>query len=296
MPNDLSAVTEAERMSEAPDPHAWIGRIETRSGVLSRELAGMLAAALSHPASAPVTIDVGAPMPPLWHWSAFPEFVPMSGLGEDGHPRLGGFLPPIPYPRRMWAGGRIAFSGRLTIGERLTRRSEITGVEFKTGGSGEMAFVRVRHRIRGEGGGTVDEDNDIVYLPMPDSFRPPRPVPGPTAPTLDETVEIGTARLFRYSAATFNAHRIHYDLAYARGVEKYPDLIVHGPMQATLLLEAAIRHTGRRPARFEFRGVHPMFAGESLRLTGVPDGSGAMRLATVAPAGHQGFQARVEWE
>jgi 3-methylfumaryl-CoA hydratase len=233
-------------------------------------------------------------MPHLWHWAAFPDFVPIAGIAADGHPRLGGFLPPLPFNRRMWAGGRLSFRGGFAIGERLTRRSEILSVEFKTGSTGEMAFVRVGHDLRGEGGGAIREEQDIVYLPIPDVFRAPRAIPAPEAPLFAEAVEVGPVRLFRYSAATYNAHRIHYDRAYALEVEKYPGLVVHGPMQATLLIEAAVRHTGRMPARFSFRGVHPMFDG-TLRLMGVQEGA-ALALCTVAEAGHQGLQARIEWE
>lgn len=296
MPNDLSSVIEADPMSEIPDPRAWVGRVETRAGALPAEFAMMLAGALGHPTAAPVATHAGAPLPPLWHWAAFPEVVPLEGLGQDGHPRLGGFLPPLPFPRRMWAGGRVEFSGRLTIGERLHRRSEILSVEFKTGGTGEMAFVKVLHQVRGAGGGAIREEHDLVYLPMPTAFRPPRPIPAPAAQAFSEEVAMGPVRLFRYSAATCNGHRIHYDRTYAREVEHYPELVVHGPMQASLLIEAGVRHAGRPPARFSYRGVHPLFDTEPLRLMGTPDGATAMALCTVAAAGHQGMQARLEWE
>lgn len=261
---------------------------------MTPELAGMLMGALGHPSAPKPATHTGAPMPPLWHWAAFPDFVPISGIATDGHPKLGGFLPPLPFNRRMWAGGKLAFKGGFAIGERITRRSEILSVDFKTGSTGDMAFVRVGHDLRGQGGGAIREEQDIVYLPIPDSFRPPRAVPAPEAPIFAEQVEVGPVRLFRYSAATYNAHRIHYDRDYARETEKYPGLVVHGPMQATLLMEAAMRHTGRMPARFSFRGVHPMFDG-SLRLMAQAEGA-ALALCTVAEQGHQGLQARFEWE
>lgn len=296
MPNDRSAVIEADATSPTPDPRAWVGRVETRTGALSPDLAMMLAGAVGHPAAAPVSVQAGAPMPALWHWAAFPDCPPLDRLGPDGHPRLGGFLPPVPLPRRMWAGGTVEFEGRLSIGERLDRRSEITGVEFKTGSVGEMAFVTVRHEIAGEGGGRIREVQDIVYLPMPAAFRPPRAIPAPEAPLFEETVETGPVRLFRYSAATVNAHRIHYDRAYAAEVEKYPALVVHGPLQATLLVEAGIRHSGRQPRRITHRGVHPMFDTEPLRLMGTARPEGGLFLCTVAAAGHQGMQVTLEWE
>ncbi len=296
MPNDLSAAIEADPMSETLDPRAWVGRVETRSGALSPDLATMLAGALGHPAAAAVAVHAGAPMPPLWHWAAFPDCPPLDRLGPDGHPRLGSFLPPVPLPRRMWAGGKVAFEGRIAIGERLRRRSEITGVEFKTGTAGEMAFVTVRHEVEGEGGGRIREVQDIVYLPMPAAFRPPRAIPAPEAPQFVEEVETGPVRLFRYSAATVNAHRIHYDRDYAREVEKYPALVVHGPLQATLLVEAGVRHAGRQPVRIAHRGVHPMFDTDPLRLMGVARPEGGLALCTVAPGGHQGMQVVMEWE
>lgn len=279
----------------ARDAHAWVGRSETREGALTPVLAGMLMGALGHPAAPQPDTSEGAPMPLLWHWAAFPKFVPIDGIATDGHPKLGGFLPPLPFNRRMWAGGRLTFSGAFAIGERLTRRSEILAIEFKSGSTGDMAFVRVGHDLHGEGGGSLREEQEIVHLPIPEAFRAPRAIPAPTGPLFDEGVEIGPARLFRYSAATYNAHRIHYDRAYAAEVEKYPGLVVHGPMQATLLIEAARRHSARAPRHFAFRGVHPMFDG-SLRLLAIADGPSALSLCTVAPAGHQGLQARFEWE
>lgn len=291
----LASPPQAGSEVTADEARAWVGRVETREGVLPAELAGMLMGALGHPAVPAVDIRPGAVMPALWHWAAFPDFVPLAGIARDGHPRRGGFLPPLAFDRRMWAGGSLTFRGRLSIGERLTRRSEILSVDFKTGSTGDMAFVRVLHDLHGEGGGSIREEQDIVYLPIPDAFRPPRAIAAPADPVLDEALEAGPVRLFRYSAATYNAHRIHYDREYARDVERYPGLVVHGPMQATLLMEAAMRHTGRSPARFTFRGVHPMFDGP-LRLMATPDGPRALSLCTVAPAGHQGLQARFEWE
>jgi 3-methylfumaryl-CoA hydratase len=196
----------------------------------------------------------------------------------------------------MWAGGELTFEGVLRTGETLYRRSEIRAVEEKEGSTGRMAFVTVGHEIEGAAG-RVAERQDIVYLEMPDRYRPPKAQPLPGAPLFDEAVAMGPARLFRFSAATYNAHRIHYDIDYAREVEKYPGLVVHGPMQAMLLMDAGMRHAGRRPRTFRFRGVHPMFAGYDLHLLGTPEGEGtdATRLFSGAPEGHQGMQARAEW-
>lgn len=276
------------------DPADWIGRTETRHGAVTPVLAAMLGGALGHAATGPMPAEAGAPLPPLWHWVAFPEFLPLSELGTDGHPRLGRFLPPVPLERRMWAGGRLRFDGAFHVDEDLKRRSEILSVEEKQGGTGRMVFVRVGHDIVGAQGGRLTEEQDIVYLAMPDRFTQPRPIPLPAASAFRETVPMGPERLFRFSAATWNAHRIHYDLDYAQRVEKYPALIVHGPMQAMLLMEAALRHTGRVPARFRFRGVHPMFHDSDLLLMGETAEDG-MRLCSGAPAGHQGMQADLGW-
>ncbi len=278
------------------DPSGWIGRTEDREGRLTTELAGMLGAATSHKLSVRHSLRDGDPVPHLWHWAAFPEFVPLSDLGRDGHPALGSFLPPLGLERRMWAGGQLQFAGRLRIGEPLHRRSEIVSIAEKAGATGPMVFVSVTHVTTGADGGRIEERQDIVYLDIPDQFTPPKKIPVPGAPIFDETVPVNEARLFRYSAATFNAHRIHYDLTYTREVEKYPALIVHGPMQATMLIEAAQRHTGATPKSFNFRGVHPMFHDEDVRLVGTTDpASTGMDLCTATPSGHLGMQARVEW-
>ncbi len=278
------------------DPQAWVGQQTQAEGALTPELAGMLGAALSHAAAPAPDLRAGAPVPPLWHWAAFPEFAPMTALGADGHPALGHGLPPLPYARRMWAGGQLDWTGTLRVGEQLHRTTRILSVTDKTGGSGPMVFVRAGHTLQGAAG-RVDEVQDIVYLDIPDRYRPPRAVPGPDAPGFAESVSVSEARLFRFSAATFNAHRIHYDLPYARAVEKYPALVVHGPMQACLLLEAGARHAGRAPRSFRFRGIHPMFADEDMVLAGTPDADGAgMALCSVAArSGHQCMQARAGW-
>lgn len=279
------------------EPDSWVGRKEDRWGRLSPELAGMLNAATAHSTSVARDTREGAFMPCLWHWAAFPEFVPLSSLGSDGHPELGGFLPPLPFQRRMWAGGRLRFSGALRISEPLHRRSEIVSITQKDGATGPMVFVSVSHVIEGENGAYIEEVQDIVYLDIPDRFTPPKKVPVLDDVMFDETVPINEARLFRYSAATFNAHRIHYDLAYTREVEKYPALIVHGPMQATMLIEAAKRHTGRTVRSFRFRGLHPMFHDQDMRLVGREDPAGrGIDLGTATPEGHLGMQARMEWD
>jgi 3-methylfumaryl-CoA hydratase len=273
----------------------WIGRVEERSDAVTATVARQMAATLPECGVAPDAIADGVELPLLWHWAAFQPDAAMQDLGPDGHPKLGGFLPRVDLERRMWAGGRLQFHRPLHVGERLTRRSEILDIQEKQGGAGRMVFVTVAHALDGERGRAIDEEQDIVYIAMPDAYRPPAQKPAPEATAFDEAVPIDTPRLFRYSAATFNAHRIHYDRPYATEVEKYPALVVHGPMQATLLIAAAVRHRGSAPAHFRFRGVHPMFDDHDLRLIGVEDGN-ALDLCTAAePGGYQGLQARADW-
>ena len=219
----------------------------------------------------------------------------MSALDVDGHPRRGGFLPPVPLERRMWAGGRLAWHGDLRIGETIRKRSEITAVREKIGKTGAMVFVTVAHEISTSRGLAVAETQDIVYMPMPERFTPPPPTPAPTG-AWAEPVSMDSARLFRFSAATFNAHRIHFDLAYATEVEKYPGLVVHGPLQAILLMEAARRRkAGARPAGYAFRGVRPLLHTDALRLIGGEEAGGGQDLFTATGENHVCMQARIDW-
>lgn len=271
---------------------AWQGRMENEIGGISELRAAQMHATLGTARSpAPRTGDA---LPPLWHWAAFPPLTPMEELGEDGHPRLGGFLPPIRLDRRMWAGGMLRFHAPLKVGERMQRRSTIREITEKNGAAGPMVFVTVDHAIFGERGLAVEERQDIVYLPIPDRYAPPAKRTMPDAPVLRESHAMSEPLLFRYSALTFNAHRIHYDLPYAQIVEHYPGLVVHGPLQATLLMQAAVAHKGRVPDDFHFRGVHPMFAGTDLDVVAVEE-DGALALCT-GQEGHQGMQATAIWE
>ncbi len=270
---------------------SWIGRTEEAGDVISPRQVQQMAATLE------VEVDAapGGPLPPLWHWMGWQNTAPMSGLGPDGHPARGGFLPPIPLERRMWAGGRLRFGAPLRVGEDLNRRSEILNVAEKTGASGRMVFVTVGHMVSGANGGTIREEQDIVYIAMPEVFAPPPPSPAPPDPMFSTAFPVDTVRLFRFSALTFNAHRIHIDLPYAREIEKYPGLVVHGPMQAMALMGAAMGHTGRRPASFRFRGVRPAFHSDTLSLMGW-QGAPDQPFATVNQDGLHCMQAAVVWE
>ncbi len=273
---------------------AWVGRSEQAEDAITPRRARQMAATLGVDGLALATGDM---LPPLWHWMGWLPETPMSGLGPDGHPARGGFLPPVPLERRMWAGGRLSFHTDLRIGETMRRHSTILKVSEKTGTTGRMVFVTVGHDTHGPEGLAITEEQDIVYVAMPDRFAPPPPVMAPDAPEWTDPVAMDTARLFRFSALTFNAHRIHFDLPYATEVEKYPGLVVHGPMQAMLLMQAARdRAAGRRPARFRFRGVRPLFHFDRLRLQGWPALDGVQSLATVIDGGLSCMQADIVWQ
>ncbi len=277
----------------------WIGRVEEGEDSIPPQTARALAATLDLDAAARAAAGIGpdGPLPPLWHWLAFLPEAPMAGLDADGHPRRGGFLPPVPLERRMWAGGKLRFHGELRIGETIHRRSEITRVSEKTGSTGRMVFVTVAHEISTPRGLAVSETQDIVYMPMPARFAPPPPTPAPADVAWRELVDIDSARLFRFSAATFNAHRIHYDLAYAVEVEKYSGLVVHGPLQAILLMEAARRRRGGAwPAGYAFRGLRPLFHDDTVSLIGGPEADGGQDLCTATGAGYVCMQARITWD
>ena len=233
----------------------WIGRTVQSTDLVTTAPVARLAATLDH--------DGGhwpaGGLPPLGHWLFHLPDAAQSELGSDGHPRKGGFLPPIAQARRMWAGGRLTFAAPIPIGAALVRRSTIHAIEPK----GAMTFVTVHHDLLIDNIVAVSEEQDIVYLPIT-APAPPRPVERP-APEHERRMVADETMLFRFSALTFNAHRIHYDLSYARDVELYPGLVVHGPLQAMLLLDEAQR-MGERPSRFAFRGRAPLYARRSFTI------------------------------
>ena len=275
-------------MSTAYD--AWVGREEERTERMLDSAVQALAATLDlHAAPA-----AGEPLPPGWQWLFFNPVVRRSGLGADGHPRRGGFLPPIELPRRMWAGSRIQYRAPLPVDSEATRRSRILKVENKVGKRGSLWFVTVQHTTLAGGETCIVEEQDIVYR----EATPPGAAPAAPVQRFDgeaqwsRTVEPDTTLLFRYSALTFNGHRIHYDQAYARDEEGYPDLVVHGPLTATLLQQLALEHgAGRALARFEFRGVSPLLVGRSFQLEGREAEGGALVLWARGPEGELAMSA-----
>lgn len=244
------------------DPNAWIGRTEEVHDQLSDNLLKRIAATFGE--SAPAH---GKALPPLWQWCFFQESLPESALGSDGHPARGGFLPPADNRNRMWAGGRIEFFEPLRAGHDATRLSTISHIEEKTGRTGSLLFVTVRHDYSQDGRLVIREEQDIVYREP----TPPKQSSGEDLTLGDwrEIVEPTPTLLFRYSAVTFNGHRIHYDYPYATATEGYSGLVVHGPMIATLSLRAFCRANPEATLRgFSYRGLRPLIAPQPFEVGG----------------------------
>src|SRR3954451_21690197 len=246
---------------------AWVGRTEARADLLTPRLAEAFDAKLDEP---PRAYESGDTAPLGIHWCLGNPAVRASGLGRDGHPKREGFMPPVPLPRRMWAAGELVFHAPLIVGPNVTRQTTIVSIDFKEGRSGALFFLILDHLYLQEGVTCVTERQTLAYREDPK----PGEVTGESGKApwesggLVRTLVPGAVMLFRYSALTFNGHRIHYDLAYAREVEGYPGLVVHGPLIATLLLRAcAAARTEHRLGELSFRGLSPSFAGRPLSVT-----------------------------
>lgn len=253
----------------------WIGRSETVCDIATATPYAALSATFDRSAGRPAT---GTALPALWHWLYFLPLHRQSEIGADGHAKRGGFLPPVPLPRRMWAGSQFEFHKPLHVGDAMTRTSTIHDVTEKTGRTGPLVFVKVRHEIRrdGEDDIALAEYHDIVYREpaRADDVSPP-PKAAPTSSTWEKKWVPNDVLLFRYSALTFNGHRIHYDRKYVTEVEGYPGLVVHGPMVATLMLDL-LRHQlpDAQVVRYEFRAIRPLFDINHFFVCGepLPDG------------------------
>lgn len=270
---------------------SWIGRSETRVDAIDARPIALLAATLDRDDPPPRLGDV---VPPLWHWLYFLPVYRQSEVGADGHAERGGFLPPVPLPRRMWAGSRIEWRGALRIGATATRHSRIVSVTLKHGQSGDLVFVVVRHEISVAGNLALTEEHDIVYRELASSPVERRASADRPAAAAAWTRRIvpDEVLLFRYSALTFNSHRIHYDRRYVTEVEGYPGLIVHGPLLATLLVDLWRR---QRPAaelsRFEFRALRPLFDIAPFDVCGRPEDDRRVALWAQGPDGTTAMHA-----
>ncbi|MGF6778058.1 FAS1-like dehydratase domain-containing protein [Paraburkholderia sp. GAS334] len=253
-------------------PASSIGRTESVVDLVVPTSVAALAATLDHDTSP----QPGEPLPPLWHWIFFRPVVPQSRIAEDGHPVKGGFLPDLGLPRRMWAGGRLRFLSPIQVGAPVVRDSRIADVRVKEGRSGKLAFVTVKHDIRTPDSLAIEEEHDIVYreAPLP-SAAAPIPTQAPSDDAWHREVLPDEVLLFRYSALTFNGHRIHYDTPYVTGTEGYPGLVVHGPLIATLLMDLVRRNQPQASVLdFAFKAIRPSFAGNALHLCGRPSPDG----------------------
>ncbi|MFT4862703.1 MAG: 3-methylfumaryl-CoA hydratase [Pseudohongiellaceae bacterium] len=256
------------------DLQQWLGKSQHHEDVLYPGPAHLLAATLDRDH---VQFAQGDTLPILWHWLYFLSAERLSSLAPDGHPTKGGFLPPIPLPRRMWAGSRLRFQQPLCLAQRVKKSSTIKSIQFKAGRSGQLAFVCVVHEISNAAGVAVIEEQDLVYRsPALPSALPPAPLKSSVVADFSLSVAPSAVMLFRYSALTFNAHRIHYDRDYAMAEEGYPGLVVHGPLLATLMMElVAGEFVGRPVLSFEFRALQPVFEGAEIKVCGkLPDGDG----------------------
>jgi 3-methylfumaryl-CoA hydratase len=255
---------------------SWIGKQETLTDRATLVPVAALSATLDRDDPAP---KPGDPLPPLWHWLYFLPLARQSDIGPDGHPKRGGFLPPVPLPRRMWAGGRFEFLKPIGLEEKITRVSTVADVTVKQGRAGALCFVLVRHEVHGENGLALTEEHDIVYRDAPAAGEPPPAAkPAPEDAVWRRDMVPDDVLLFRYSALTFNGHRIHYDRRYVTGEEGYPGLIVHGPLIATLLVDLLRRNTDKTLKSFKFRAVSPLFDIAPFAVCGKPGADGKVAL------------------
>jgi 3-methylfumaryl-CoA hydratase len=246
----------------------WVGKAEVRSDMVTAGPLAALSATLDREDPEP---RPGDPLPLLWHWLFFLDRHRASELGPDGHARRGGLLPPIPLPRRMWAGSRFEFHRPLRIGDQITRETRVIDIKEKQGRSGPLVFVLVRHEISNADGLAITEEHDIVYR---DHGLAGPSQAAPAGAAWDRMIQPDDVLLFRYSALTFNGHRIHYDRRYATEIEGYPGLVVHGPLIATLLMDLLRRNQpNANVARFSFRAISPLFDTGSFAVCGKSEGA-----------------------
>ena len=272
----------------------WIGRTSEASDIVTAQLVKGLRATLFQEIGEPKASDTA---PFTVHWCLAQPVFPMSMLGPDGHPTRGGFLPPVPLQRRMWAGGDLEFLDTLRVGDEAKRVSRIADVIVKTGSSGTLCFVSVEHIVTTSRGTAIRERQDIVYREMggEKAATTRSNVPSPRLAQHRETHMADAVLLFRYSALTFNGHRIHYDRDYVTKVEGYPGLVFHGPLQAAFIVELAAKlRGGKPPKQFSYRGVQPLFEGSDFSVN-ANDNSDAMELWTANSQGQPTMKGTARW-
>ncbi len=280
----------------------WVGASHEDEDLLALRHARLMAATLGLDAS---KWQPGHPLPPLWHWIYFLEGLPATALGRDGHPARGGFLPPVSLPNRMWAGGRVNFPAPLPLGGAARKRSQVLRLQHKAGRSGELVFVTVLHQVFHGDRLCIQEEHDIVYKGAlkpaagngTAAAEPPAPAVSPDTanpppPAHQRSWTPDSTQLFRYSALTFNGHRIHYDQDYCRDVEAYANLVVHGPLVATQLAALGQELAGRPLRGFSYRGLQPATLGQTLSLQARHSSEDRVELESVLPNGQTNMQAQ----
>lgn len=272
--------------------HHWIGRSESAEDHITIERVRAFAATLAGDLSVP---RAGDPAPLAFHWCLAPRLSTLAEADADGHPKRGDFLPPIPLPRRMWAGGELELLEPLRIGDTVLRQSRIDDIAFKTGRSGPLCFVSVGHEYIARGSTCLRERHDIVYRAKASGNKANQTEPVAKAFAAEQVIDPSPILLFRYSALTFNSHRIHYDVDYAMREEGYAGLVVHGPLQATLLLHHAAAMAGRAPRRFSYRAMAPLTHREPFRVRSAPLQDGALECWTGSQTVPVAMTASASW-
>jgi len=263
-------------MDTAEDLDRYIGQSESAQDIVTARMIAHMGTALGRDDPPP---QAGDPLPPGWQWMVCASAVGPNDTAPDGLPARGDILPPIPLPRRMWAGGRMTLHQPLRVGEAVRRVTTIKSAVQKVGRSGPIAFVTIAYDYSGENGLAVAEEMDVAYrAERQEGERPPPPQPVPAEAVWQRTVEPDPVLLFKYSALTFNPHRIHYDRPYTTDVEGYPGLLVHGPLIATLLLDLIRRNAGRELASVSYRAMRPLYDTAPFEVCGAPsdDGEGCV--------------------
>ncbi len=282
----MTTTTDLERFTQ------WIGRSETRRDTATAAPLVSLCALLDREDPAP---QPGEAAPPLAHWLYFLPNYRQSDAGRDGHVARGGLLPEMPLPRRMWAGSRILFHRALRVGSPIERVSTIRDVKVKHGRSGALVFVTVRHEVGDEAGPVLTDEHDIVFRGEGALANPP--VPAPEGAPWQREIRPDPLLLFRYSAVTYNGHRIHYDHPYTTQVEGYPGLVVHGPLIATLLVDLLRREKpGVELTGYDFRALRPLYDVATFHTCGAPDEAArSARLWTRDADGAITMEATARW-
>jgi 3-methylfumaryl-CoA hydratase len=273
------------------DYSAYVDRQEHRTDRLDQHRIADFAALLDTTFE---TISPNGTLPPLAQWFYFNTWARESELGEDGHPRRGGFMPPITLPRRMFAGGRVTFHRDLVLGDTVNRVGTIASIKEKTGASGELVFVTVRYEITDASGIAIEEEQDIVYrgAAVPGAKEAPKDPPTPLDGAFTRRINVDPVLLFRFSALTSNGHRIHYDRTYATEVEYYPGLVVHGPLQAMTLVDLVRERIGKPVKTFSFQARRPLFDTTPVDCAALPKDGGA-DLMTLDPDGQVCMRAAI---